>query len=424
MRTRKLHRRPGAGRANGAEIAIADDPALPSPWVQLRSASTHPFIYSRMVQRADHAARGGDVANVYDRRGAFFGRGLYNPRSRIAVRMLTWADEPVDEAFWRRRIRQAIELRRGLHLDEQTDAWRVVHAEGDGLSGLIVERYADHLVFEIFSLGMFRLREKLAAILAEEVGTPASLDRPDRAGETWRVVMRADRRVESLEGFTMPPPEKADARVVIREHGIRYRVDVAEGHKTGFFCDQRENRRRFAALCRGGDVLDCCCYTGGFGLCARLLGDAASVTSVDLDEAAIGLARENANLNNTRIQFVHADAFSWLRQTRQNGRVFDAVVLDPPKLAMSRRDLEDAQRKYHDLNALAFAVVRPGGFMLTCSCSGLVGREMMVRTVHAAAQRAGRTIQLFDESGAAADHPVMVNCPESAYLKALWYRVL
>jgi 23S rRNA (cytosine1962-C5)-methyltransferase len=394
-----------------------------------------------MIRAADPTARAGDVVHVYDKSGQLFGRGLYNPRSQIAVRMLTHSDTPVDDAFWRGRLEQAVALRRRLGLDEVTDAYRLVHAEGDDLSGLIVERYADCLVFEVFSLGMFQRYERIAGLLAEVLGSPTCLDRPDKASPRWREAVRADARIEELEGFRVParwrnltplavaaesPGADAESstRLTIREHGLRYRVDVKEGHKTGFFCDQRDNRRRLARLARDATVLDLCCYSGGFSLGAKLVGGAREVTGVDLDEAAIAVARENANLNQTRIDFVHADLFAYVRQMIALGRQFDAVVLDPPKLVSSREEYDDGLRKYHDMNGLAMQAVRPGGVLLTCSCSGLVSREAFVQVVHRAGQHVGRKLQLIDQTGAAPDHPVMVNCPESAYLKALWLRVL
>jgi 23S rRNA (cytosine1962-C5)-methyltransferase len=270
-----------------------------------------------------------------------------------------------------------------------------------------------------------RLAE-LTGLLGEALGPPTSLDRPGRAGPDWRIVIRADRSIQNYEGFRIEEAANrgAPGSVTIREHGLRYRVDPTSGHKTGFFCDQRENRLRLARLCRGARVLDLCCYSGGFGLCARKLGAAAEVTSVDLDEAAVALARENANLNQARIDLVQADAFIYLRQMLELRRQYDVVVLDPPKLAPTRDSREEALRKYHDLNALGMQVVPPGGILLTCSCSGLISPDVFRETVCAAARRAGRTLQLFDQSGAAPDHPVRMNCPESAYLKALWFRVL
>ncbi len=399
-------------------------PGAVSPWVRLRSGTSHPFIYSRMVGDADPAAKPGDAVNIYDKSGALFGRGLYNPRSTIVLRVLAYGDRAIDDDFWRSRLAEAVELRRRLNLDETTDAYRLVHAEGDGLSGLVVERYGDCLVLEVFSLGMFQRAEVLAAQLADLLGPPTRLDLPGRTGETWRTVVRADQTIERIEGFRVTAQQQPDlGALTIREHGIRYRVDAAGGHKTGFFCDQRENRRRIAPFCRDAAVLDLCCYTGGFGLCAKLLGNAKDVTSVDLDEAAIAIARENINLNQTRIDLVHSDAFAYLRQMIANGRRFDTVVLDPPKFAPTRDDLQDALRKYHDLNGLAMQVVRPGGVLVTCSCSGLVSSDVFVETVHRAARGLRRPLQLFDQTGAGPDHPVMLNCPESAYLKVLWLRV-
>jgi 23S rRNA (cytosine1962-C5)-methyltransferase len=378
-----------------------------------------------MIGEIDPAARPGDVVNVYDKSGAFFGRGLFNGRSLIVLRMLAHDDLPIDEGFWRHRLEQAVALRRQLNLEVSTDAYRLVHADGDELSGLIVDRYADVLVFELFSLGMFTRRRELAGHLAALLGPPTSQDRPMPPAGGWRTVVRADERTERAEGFTVPGEERsAVSAVVVREHGIRYRVDLAAGHKTGFFCDQRDNRRRFASFCRDAAVHDLCCYTGGFGLSAKLLGGAADVTSVDLDEAAVAVARENANLNQTRLNIVYADAFTYVRQMLANQRRFDAIVLDPPKLALTRRDVDDGLKKYHDLNHLAMQTVRPGGVFLTCSCSGLVSRERFTQTVHLAARRGRRRLQLFDQTGAAADHPVMLNCPASEYLKALWFRVL
>lgn len=382
-----------------------------------------------MVRTADPTAEPGDVVNVYDKGGAQCGQGLYNPRSQIVVRLLSRGDAEVDDAFWRSRFVRAVDLRRKLRIDENADAYRLVHAEGDGLSGLIAERYADWLVFEVFSLGVYRRYEQLAALLADVLGPPTSLDRPKHVSPEWNVLVRADHRIERLEGFRVPLLRKQldgaeSARVVIREHGVRYRVDMDEGHKTGFFCDQRENRKLLTTFCRDADVLDLCCYTGGFALNARLRGDARAVTGVDLDEAAIAVAKENANLNNTRVDFVYADAFTYIRQMLANQRQFDVVVLDPPKLAVYREQLDEALQKYNDMNSLAMQVVRPGGVLLTCSCSGLVSLHRFREVVHYAARRAGRELQLIAEMGAAPDHPVMMSCPESAYLKALWFRVL
>ncbi len=383
------------------------------PWVRLRSVPSGPFVYRRMVAQPDPVAAAGDVVAVLDRGGRLIGRGFYHDRSQISVRMLAWDETPVDERFFSRRIAAALEWRkRLLGADLSTNACRLVHAEGDGLSGLIVERYGDFAAFEIFSLGVYRRLEMFKRLLAE-------------CGGPSRFVVRADRRVEQMEGFTVdrgdsdPVPETVE----VREHGVRYRVDLRAGHKTGFFCDQRDNRRRLAGLCAGARVLDVCCYTGGFGICAALLGQAAAVTGIDLDEQAVALARRNAKLNQVHARHVHADAFGWLRQARESGRRWDVIVLDPPKFVPTRDEIDEGTRKYADLNAMAMSVLEPGGLLLTCSCSGLVGREHFTEIVAAAARRARRPLQILDRSGAAPDHPIMADCPESEYLKALWTRL-
>ncbi|MFN0134503.1 MAG: class I SAM-dependent rRNA methyltransferase [Phycisphaerae bacterium] len=397
----------------------------PSPWVQLRSLTSHPFIFQRMMANIDPQAHPGDIVAVYDRGAQLFGRGIFNPRSQIALRMLSLGPDPIDEAFFKKRLLQAVTLREQLRLSEITDTYRLVHSEGDGLSGLIVERYADWLVFEIFSLGFYHRLGLVQRILTEIAGKPASLDRPNRPPPQWQTFARADSHIQSIEGFRLEPPEgQRPPSVVIREHGLRYRVDIASGHKTGFFCDQRENRKRLATFCKDAQVLDLCCYSGGFSLCAKQLGGAREVTAVDLDEAAIAIAKDNANLNQAKLDFAHADAFIYLRQMIANGRQFDVVVLDPPKFAPTRDDLETAEAKYHDLNNLAAQVIRPGGLLLTCSCSGLVSRDMFIETIHRGIRRGGKRAQLLEITGAGPDHPVMLNCPESFYLKAAWIRVL
>ncbi|MBK8268693.1 MAG: class I SAM-dependent rRNA methyltransferase [Planctomycetes bacterium] len=419
-----MNRRPSYNDSRNESRAEPPANAV-APWVIIRSPTLHPFVYKRMILRASPDARPGDVVQVYARLGSFCGRAIYNPNSMIALRMLTFDQSPVDDAFWPAKLQQALSLRRSLRLDDVTDAYRIIHAEGDGLSGLIAERYADHLVFEIFSLGMYQRRELIADALKTLLGEPKVMDRGGVAGDQWHVIIRADERIEQLEGFKVERDEReTDASITIREHGVRYRVDVAGGHKTGFFCDQRDNRKRFASFCRDMEVLDLCCYTGGFGLCAKVLGDAREVTSVDLDEAALAVAKKNVNLNQTRVNLVHADGFHYVRQMMANKKQFDVVVCDPPKFARDREEIDDALRKYHDLNGIVSQIVKPGGILLTCSCSGLVSRDRFAEAVHHGARKNGRRLQLFDQTGAGADHPVMMNCPESEYLKALWFRVL
>ena len=367
-----------------------------------------------MIDSVDPATRPGDVVAVYDRRGQFFGHAFYHDRSQIALRILSYETPAVDDDFFAARIDQALAWRRRLLADHpDTDACRLIHAEGDNLTGLIAERYADWIAIEVFSLGIFKRLDLIKRLLTDRTGI-------------GRFVVRADDPIARVEGFrvTTEMSDQVPKTITVRENGVRFRVDLRAGHKTGFFCDQRDNRRRFASLCCGLDVLDGCCYTGGFGLYAMARGRAACVTAVDLDEDALELARANAKLNQVRINFAHADVFTYLRQMQTNGRSFDAVVLDPPKFVPTRDDYSGGSKKYADLNALGMSVLKPGGLLLTCSCSGLIGREDFLDLVKSAAQRLGRPLQILDVTGPGPDHPVMAHCPESAYLKAVWARLL
>ncbi len=396
--------------------------------MHVRTATRHPWLYRKRIGRADHALPG-DLVAVYGPSDELLGYGLYNPRSEIAVRMLFCGEALPLEEHWREKLRSATSLRRGLlALDAVTSAYRVVHAEGDGLSGMVIDRYGDVLSAEVFSLGMYQRAEAVLALLA-----------PECAASRW--IVRPSPAFLSQEGWEPPTLSTADlpAQVVVQEYGTRFKVRFAGGHKTGFFCDQRENRRRLADFCEGKSVLDLCCYTGGFAVQAKKLGGAAEVTGVDLDEQPLGLARENANLNQVRVRFVQADAFQYLREMIQQGRTYDVVVLDPPKLVRTRGELDEGTRKHFDLNRLAMRLVSPGGLMLSCCCSGLLQESDFVRLLGAASYQAGevveqaaegrpvrhgaRAMQILARTGAAADHPIAAGVPESEYLKAVWMRL-
>jgi len=388
------------------------------PWVQLKFVTFQPHIFPRMLGRSSPDAQPGDLVAVYDKHGARAGAGLYNPRAKIPVRVVCHSAEPVGEEYFPAALRRAVALRREwLRLDESGDAYRVVNSDGDGLSGLTIDRYGDVLSCEVTSLGVFQRLPAWLPLLHELCGTR-------------HTQVQVDHDLGSLEGIKpslmKPVTATAPAAVKIREHGVRYEVDFAEGHKTGFFCDQRDNRRRLAGLVRGARLLDLCCYTGGFSLCAKILGGAGEVTGVDLDEAAVAQARRNANLNQVALKLVHADAFAYARQMRQNGERWDAVVLDPPKFVLTREGPGhfEGRRKYEDLNQLAISLVKPGGLLVTCSCSGLLGLEEFEGHVVRAAHRLNRRLQFFDRTGPGPDHPVLSNCLEGRYLKVLWARVV
>jgi len=382
--------------------------------VTIRSVSYGAFIYQKMIERVDGRVDDGDIVAVADMRGHLFGWGFYNGQSPIALRMLSHLPTPPTDAILRERVKRAVRLRRDtLALDGQSDAQRLIHAEGDGLSGLIADRFGEFVVIELFSLAMFRRIELIEDALID-------------AGLSVReFVRRADKHIMLQEGFSLPKLAAAkDRQTDVTENGVRFRVMLSRGHKTGFFCDQRENRLALTHFTPGLDVLDVCCYTGGFACYAAARGRAKTVTAVDLDENALATAAVNAQLNGVKIDFHHADAFEFLRQAARDGKRWPVVVVDPSKF-VPRRDLMDTGlQKYIDLNRLACSVVAPGGLLLTCSCSGLVDPLTFVNTLSRAARFAGRDMQIFRQTTAAADHPVMADAPESAYLKAVWARVL
>ena len=389
----------------------------PYPTVRLKNAwrSSHPWIFQKLVEKPAQRPRPGEIVDAYDVDGQFIGRGFYNGHSRIALRILeTDPAVAVDADWFARRIGQAVALRREvLKLDEVSNAWRVVHAEGDGLTGLVVDRYDDLLVVEFFSAGMWRHREWIYEAL--RVHFPGA-----------RIYSFAEDHVQKQESFDYRPvysgggsPEPA----VITEHGVRFRADPAGAHKTGFFADQRENREWFSRQVAGKRVLDLCCNTGGFAVYAAARG-AAEVTGIDIDEDVIEIAKGNARLNNVRPKFVQADIFPWLRDAAARGEQYDAVVLDPAKMTRDRDQVITALKKYLDMNKLALGVVRPGGLLATFSCTGLVAEDQFLDMLRRAAFYAGRTVQVLKVAGAGPDHPFLAHVPESRYLKAVFCRVL
>lgn len=385
----------------------------PIQTVRLKNAwrSSHPWIFQRLVEKPAQRPKPGEVVDVVGVDGEFIGRGFYNGHSRIAIRILeTDPAVPVDAGWFSRKIADAVALRREvLLLDEVSDAWRVVHAEGDGLSGLVVDRYADLLVVEFFSAGMFRHREWIYEALREQF-------------PGCRFHAFADEHVQKQESFDFRGTEPA-APAIITEYGVKFRADPAGAHKTGFFADQRENRQWLSQQVEGKRVLDLCCNTGGFAVYAAVRG-ASEVVGIDIDEAVIDIAKGNAKLNDVRPRFVQADIFPWLRDASNRGEQFDVVILDPAKMTRDREQVIPALKKYLDMNKLALGVVAPGGLFATFSCTGLVSEEQFLDMLRRAAYFGGRTVQVLKVSGAGADHPFLAQAPESRYLKAVFCRVL
>lgn len=390
----------------------------------------HPWVLSSAIDRIEPTSLEGEhfldldgkVVDLLSDKGKFIARGLYNSRSRITIRLFSWsAEEELDEAFWRKRLAQAVELRRqiGYEPAEPNDergstATRLVFSEADGLSGLIVDRYGDYLVLMPTSLAMAQRIDVLASTLR-------SLVQPKG------MVLRTDPGMLKLEGF-----ELSDGRtwgaipkepIVIDEHGVKFEVDLRSGQKTGFYLDQRENRRIVGEYLSGKRVLDMFCYTGGFSLAAGKRG-AAEVIGVDGSKPAIERAQANAERNGlTNVRFEVADGFEKLEALAAAGEKFDAVILDPPKFAKGRAGVNNALMAYHRLNRTALNVLNPGGLLITCSCSGSVTREDFQHMLSGVAQKSGRDIRILEQLGAAADHPVSATCLETEYLKCFVCRV-
>ena len=372
----------------------------------------HPWVFSGAVDEVSGPQSGGTV-EVRAADGRFLAWAAYSPASQIRARVWTFDEAEVPgPGLFEKRIELALTRRRSEIPRETTNALRLVHGESDGLPGLIADRYADTVVVQLLSAGCEKWRDTLIGILRERSGCA-------------RIYERSDTDVRELEGL----PESsglilgtaADAPLEIVEHGIKYEVDVASGQKTGFYLDQRDNRRRVGQLAAGREVLDCFCYTGGFALSA-LAGGARSVLLLDASAQALVQARRNFLLNGFeagRAEWLDADVFEALRRLRREGRQFDLIVLDPPKFAPTPKDAERAARGYKDINMNALKLLRPGGLLATFSCSGGVPPELFQKIVAGAAADAGVPLLLRERYRAAPDHPVRVEFPEGEYLKGL-----
>ena len=386
------------------------------PVVRLKNAwkSTHPWIFQRLVEKPAQKPKPGSLVEVRGVDGDFIGTGFYNGHSRIALRILeTDPAVTVDAGWFARKIAAAVALRREvLKLDDVSNAWRVFHSEGDGISGLVIDRYDDLLVVGFFSAGAWRHRDIIFNALRELF-------------PGCRFHSFADEHVQKQESFDYRDTLGTEP-AVITEYGVRFRADPAGAHKTGFFADQRENREWLSHQCAGKRVLDLCCNTGGFGVYAAVRG-ATEVVGIDIDPAVLDIARGNARLNglskDAMPRFVQADIFPWLRDAQANGERFDVVILDPAKMTRDREQVIPALKKYLDMNKAALGVVKPGGLFATFSCTGLVSEEQFLDMLRRAAFYAGRTVQVLKVSGAGADHPWQAHVPESRYLKAVFCRV-
>ncbi len=388
--------------------------------LQLRRArpfyGRHPWVFAGAISRVEGDPADGDAIDLYAHAGTFVARGLYNSRSKIRVRLYSWApDVPLDDAFFRGRLDAAARLRGPvLGLDVPGGACRLVFSEGDGLSGCTIDKYADWLVVQFTALGMARRRDTIADWLQERY-------RPKG------IYLRTERGIGKLEGLELQDGplrgEVPSGPITIEEDGLRFLVQLAEGQKTGFYLDQRDNRRAVARLAGGRRVLDAFCYTGGFGLYAARAG-AREVLGVDVSEPALELARANADRNGlSNLTFVRDDVFDRLDALVAAGERFGMVVLDPPKFARARHAVEEALRGYRRLQTRALRLLELDGILVVCCCSGLIDMAMLEELLAQLAAEGNREIQILQRLGQAPDHPVAVTCPESNYLKCLVCRV-
>lgn len=375
--------------------------------------SGHLWIYAGQIEGVMGAPQPGDVVEVYTHEGKFFARGLFNPRSKIQVRILTFQEEAIDDRFWAARVDRCVALRARVVRD--TDAYRVVHGEADLLPGLVVDRYADVLVMQALAAGMDRRKDFLADLLLNATGAE-------------RLFLRNDPKSRALEGL---PLERAFLRgggettVEIHEHGATFRVDFERGQKTGWFCDQRENRLAATAYAQDAEVLEVFCHTGAFGIHAARNG-ARSVEGFDVSADALALAREHAARNGVegRCLYREGDAFEVLRQLDRDGRRYDLVILDPPAFARSRQAVAHALAGYKDINLQALRVLRPDGFLVTCSCSHHMSEEQLWQAILDAARDVRKQIRLIESRSQSRDHPVLAPMPETRYLKCFILQVM
>ncbi len=367
----------------------------------------HPWVFASDIVNADQEIEPGDIVDVYAEGSRFLGRGYYNPKSQISLRMLTRSDEPIDGSFIRTRVRQAVDLRARLGV---LHACRLINAESDFLPALIVDKFHDVLVMQTLSLGMEKLKPLIADALMELPGVKGIYERND-------VPVRD---LEGLEQYKGVLRGSFETQVVIEENGIKLAVDIHNGQKTGYFLDQRENRAAIAPFVKGAKVLDCFCHIGSFSLHAARYG-AMDVTGVDISEEAVSRAAILAKLNGFegRCRFVAANAFDHLRALQAEKEQYDTIILDPPAFAKNRDAVKSAARGYKDINLRAMKLLKPGGFLVTCSCSHHMTLPLFLEMMNSAALDAGKVIRVIETRGQAKDHPHLMAAPETDYLKCV-----
>ncbi|MBQ3425290.1 MAG: class I SAM-dependent rRNA methyltransferase [Clostridia bacterium] len=378
---------------------------------ETRVRGGHPWIYASEIETVEGSFENGDIVEVSDYKGKFIGKGFYNPASQISLRILTRNDEICGPDFFARRIRDAWEYRKLLC---DIDSCRLIYSESDFLPGLVVDKYSDILVLQSLSLGMEKIKGTICDLLMDIVKPSGIWERSD---VPVRRLEGMDLRTGLLRG-TVPD------RIEMNENGIRFLVDVKNGQKTGFFLDQKQNRAAIRPLCRDAKVLDCFCHNGSFALHAAKYG-AKSVLGIDISEEALTVARENASLNGfEQIAFEAHNCFDFLREQTNCGELYDLVILDPPAFTKNKAAVPSAIRGYKEINLRGLKLVRPGGFLVTCSCSQHILPEMFQDIINQAARDAKKRVRLVESRTQGYDHPILPQSVETKYLKVLILQVL
>lgn len=378
----------------------------------------HPWIFSKAVREVVNPPENGADIDIYAADGSFLARASYSPNSQIRARVWSFnAEEKIDQHFFERKIREATEARTLMLEETGMSACRLVDAESDGLPGLIIDRYNNFLVLEVLSAGAeYHLKDITSAL--------RNIYPDDNIYERSDVEVRTKEGLESRKGviYGEEPPEE----LAIKENGgMQILVNIKEGHKTGYYLDQRDNRAALSKYCKGKSVLNCFSYTGGFSLYA-LRGRAKSVANVDVSQKALDIAKKNIVLNHLdpgRVKFIREDVFAFLRKEKKAGHTYDVIVLDPPKFAESKSQLDKACRGYKDINMIAASIINPGGYLMTYSCSGHMTPDLFQKVVADALLDAGRDGQIVEFLTQASDHPVALPYPEALYLKGLVVRI-
>lgn len=373
----------------------------------------HPWIFSNEIEGYDGEYKNGDIVEAYNHDGIFLGKGYINDASQIAIRILTRdINETIDKNFFRKRLRDAWNYREKV-ID--TSSCRFIFGEADFLPGLIIDKFEDYYVVQSLALGIDQYKKTIVDILVEEYSAKGVYERSDAA-------VREKEGLELTKGFLTEP---FDTMVQIVENGVKYYVDIAEGQKTGFFLDQKENRKAIHKICRNAEVLDCFTHTGSFALNAGAAG-AKSVLGIDISEHAVDFCKKNAELNGLShiVKFECHNAFDVLRQWSDEGKQYDVVILDPPAFTKSRGTIKSAERGYKEINLRGIKMVKKGGFLVTCSCSHFMNPDLFKNTIASAAKDAGRLLRQVEFRTQAPDHPILWTSDESYYLKFYIFQVV